>query len=186
MDNKRLQAGRPYKRRSRLHNQPDRSRPQTVKQKGGESPSLPLLRKGGTMKAYKVTFSEMKEAINMLNAKYENNIQFNRFEHMGDYFIFTLRVKDTKKAGHRLGFPHPETGKQKRLSSACWHVHGDFFDCLLSLNKEAVIKSTMKGQPLVITAEGGNWQDANIGSIMQPLYYSEACECDSLNPQLTP
>ena len=60
------------------------------------------------------------------------------------------------------------------MSSACWHVHGNFFDCLFKINKEAVIVSMSKK----ITEFEGNWEDSNIGSQMFPHYHSEACECN--------
>ena len=126
------------------------------------------------------SYNELQKALELTNKLYDNNITWNNFRqenNKGTRFRVTLKCKDSKKAGHRLGFPYSRTSgeeKQRRLISACWHVHGDFFDALLDLNPEIEIQvATHK-----INKDGGNWQDRNIGSMMRPLYYSEACECE--------
>lgn len=63
--------------------------------------------------------------------------------------------------------------KRRRIASACWHVHGHFFDALYGVNKKAVIVS--RGNK--ITNDYGNWEDTNIGSQMYPYYFSDACNC---------
>ncbi len=116
----------------------------------------------------------MNRALAIVNQKYNGNIEFNRFSHEGNGFRFTLRVINSRLPGARLGF----TGKH--LINACWHVHGNFFDALLNIYGHAKIKTAKR--TIEKTAEGqiiGNWEDWNIGSIMEPLYYSEACNCGS-------
>jgi len=122
------------------------------------------------MIARRVSYNDLMNALKEVNKKYDNNIIWNREPEQinNNAFRFTLKVKDSKKPGHRLGF----TGR--RLINACWHVHGDFFDALLKINQDANITAGT----LHINKDGGNWQDRNIGSQMQPLYYSEACECN--------
>ena len=61
----------------------------------------------------------------------------------------------------------------RMTGSACWHVHGKFFDCLFKLRKDIFI--TSRGSRTDIN--GGNWQDYNIGSQIHPLMASEACAC---------
>ncbi len=118
---------------------------------------------------------EMEKALESTSAQFENNVIFNRFEQKGKQFAFTLKVKDSKKAGHRLHLSYGMDGlrSQKRSPSACWHVHGTFFDELFKINKNAVIMSRGKK----ISIDGGNWEDSNIGSMMFPVYFSESCEC---------
>jgi len=130
------------------------------------------------MEIVNVTEKDLKEALARINKKYENNIAFANFQQIGkNRYNVTLRVKDSKKAGHRIAYWAYVNGKVRRLPYACWHVHGDFFDTLLDINSNAVIyalnrKIYKKGDEVI-----GNWEDWNIGSIMYPLYYSEACEC---------
>lgn len=114
---------------------------------------------------------ELTKALEIINQKYNNNVIFNREpENISSNSVrFTLKVKNSSEIGARRGF----IPRGRKMTSACWHVHGDFFEALLSINPKAVIKAG----PKTIDINGGNWQDWNIGSIMQPMYYSEACEC---------
>ena len=94
------------------------------------------------MIARECTVKDLRAALVSGNKKYKRNVEFNRApEAQGKGYRFTLRVKDSKKPGHRLGFENPSTGKQRRMTSACWHVHGDFFDALLDINPDAIIRT---------------------------------------------
>lgn len=136
------------------------------------------------MKVINCSVKDLIQALRDTNTSYKGNVAFNRApEARGKALICTLRVKDSKKPGHRLGFANRE-GKQRRMTSACWHVHGEFFDNLLNINPEAVVTvapnhkifatgKDKNGDAVVV----GNWEDRNIGSSFNPLYFSEACEC---------
>lgn len=115
---------------------------------------------------------DMERALSGVNKKYKGNVEFNRFEPHGKHIAFTLRVKSSKGPGHRVGFYN-----SRRLVSACWHVHGHFFEELFKVNPEAVVISRWVENGK-ITRYGGNWQDRNIGSMMRPLMLSEACDCE--------
>lgn len=114
---------------------------------------------------------DLEQALKEINRRFDNNIDFNRFDRQG----FTLKVKDSKKAGHKLGYCTTKAGNHRRLINACWHVHGYFFDALFSIRPDAVIYSRGKR----ITKHYGNWKDSNIGSIAEPMAFSEACDCVS-------
>lgn len=125
------------------------------------------------MKIYNTTKENINLALQEVNKKFEDNIILNRFEERGikkKSYIVTLKCKSSKKAGHRIGF------YGRRFPSACWHVHGCFFEELFKLEENTEIVTAEKR----ITIMGGNWEDKNIGSVMQPLYYSEACDCGNL------
>lgn len=124
---------------------------------------------------------EIEQALNTVNAKYAGNVAFNRYPEFlgytragGEKYRLTLRVISSREPGHRRGFSYPWSEKGKRLTAACWHVHGDFFDALMSINPKVEIKTAQN----TITVAGGNWQDRNIGSQVYPLFYSEACDCE--------
>ena len=121
------------------------------------------------MKARNTNRNEMEKALAVVNKKYKGNITWKRFDD-GKTINFTLTVKSSKGPGGRIGF----TGR--RVAAACWHVHGDFFDALFGINPAAVIVSMGER----ISINGGNWQDKNIGSQIQPMYYSEACQCNRI------
>lgn len=118
----------------------------------------------------------MLETLERINKKYEGNVIWNRYEVKGSQIHFTLRVKDSKRPGHRLGYSRTSKGNRRRLTSACWHVHGDFFDALIEVNPEVVIR-TMHG---TIDKDGGNWQDKQVGSMMDPVMYSQLCDCNGI------
>ena len=119
------------------------------------------------MKAKNTSINELQKALETINKKYDGNITFKRLDN-GKTITFTLTVKSSREKGARRGH------QGQRVSAACWHAHGDFFDSLFSINPDAVIVSM---GTRTITKQDGNWQDRNIGSQMQPLYYSEACDC---------
>jgi len=124
----------------------------------------------------KATREELEQALAEINKRYEHNLTWNNFERLngnGTRFRVTLRVKDSHGKGAKLGHEDYRTGKARHTISACWHVHGNFFEALLAINPEIIIKTAGR----TVDKNGGNWQDWNIGSLMYPRYFSEACEC---------
>lgn len=147
------------------------------------------------MLAKNVTRDQMEKALEKVNEKYKGNIVFKRFDPTGRQFRFTLKVLNCRRPGGRLSvYPimarrAPEFFNREGREikdrhvgcAACWHAHGDFFDCLFSLSPEAVIVS--RGNK--IDRHSGNWNDYNIGSMISPVYASEACECNPEERGLT-
>jgi heterodisulfide reductase subunit B len=139
-----------------------------------------------------VTETEIRTAVQKVNDMYEDNIhvfveRLNHYQSVGARFRVNLRVFNANKKhgtvkGRKLNQAYLMGYKCfASTGSACWHVHGFFFEKLLELNANAVIV-TKYGK---IDKNGGNWVDRNIGSIMQPLMYSEACECSEfINTEL--
>jgi len=140
------------------------------------------------------TKTEIESALAEVNKQFEDNIIFNRFDSANrkqTRWNVTLKVQDSKKAGHRRGFPRftgfntpPDWNKRRRMPYACWHVHGTFFDKLFEIAPLAAVRS---GSSLAnpnrsengwITIDGGNWQDRDIGSVMNPYWFSDACDCE--------
>ena len=120
------------------------------------------------MIARNCTEADLKKALDMVNIKYSGNVIFKRL----DFPTFTLRVQDSSGPGARLHY-QPWAGRERRGISACWHVHGDFFDCLFNINPGSYVLSSGRK----ITKDEGNWIDWNIGSIMYPFNYSQSCHC---------
>jgi hypothetical protein len=119
------------------------------------------------MQIKNVTETELDLALANTNAQFDGNVDFNRFEQKGKRFFVTLRVKNSHGKGAKIGFSGRHT------VNACWHVHGVFFEKLLEINRSAVIDTVLNR----IDKNGGNWTDKNVGSVMEPLAYSDACEC---------
>lgn len=110
----------------------------------------------------------LRDVLFTVNKAYGMNLCFKTFKRISSNRIrFTLKVWSSQGKGARRGL----TGR--RIASACWHAHGDFFDTLFNFDPGAFVIS--RGRK--VTKEAGNWEDCNIGSITAPFYYSEACEC---------
>jgi hypothetical protein len=129
------------------------------------------------MKAKNCTKDDLRNALDILNVKYEGNIKFKSMEMRGRQIQFTLTVCDSRGKGSRKSI------QGRRISAACWHAHGDFFDILIDLNPEAEIKTGMDNlNNGIINRWGGNWFDKNIGSVAFPaafpFYFSESCDCE--------
>ena len=114
------------------------------------------------------TTEQLTAALQHVNEKFEDNIVFKSGPTpKGRRMQFTLTVKDSKEAGGRRS----HTGR--RISAACWHVHGEFFEYLFDDGVSLIIAGDKR-----MRDNRDNWQDWNIGSVMYPMYYSEACECN--------
>jgi len=113
------------------------------------------------------TMNDLDAALAVVNKKYAGNIRFYEAR-PGKSINFRLKVNNSKGPGCA------RAASGKRSGSGCWHVHGDFFEALLKINPEAVIRS--KGL-LKIDRSGGNWEDWNIGSNASPLDASQGCDC---------
>ena len=85
-----------------------------------------------------------------------------------EVFKVTLTVNDSKEIGSRRSpFDY------KRISAACWHAHGVFFDSLPAGSEIRSCNNTMQS--------GDKWTDYNIGSQMRPCMASHACNCMEWN-----
>jgi hypothetical protein len=123
------------------------------------------------MIAKNVQKQELINALIEVNKLFDDNITFfgelEPKNKLNTRWSFRLKVKDSKGKGARRGF------SGRRMISACWHVHGEFFDAIFKENPNAEIVSRGKS----ITKDYGNWIDSNVGSLMDTLYFSEACDC---------
>ena len=115
------------------------------------------------MKIYRCTVRQVVDALARANALFDNNLVFNHCYGHPTYTDVTLRVIDSRGAGARRGL------SGSRLVSACWHAHGTFFDALPVPARIVTRQGT--------TYPGAPWVDASIGSMMNPLMYSDACGC---------
>ncbi len=136
------------------------------------------------MRIKNVSGEELSQALSEVNKKYDNNVIWNNYKQLSEKrFTITLRVASAKKGskGRKLnqsalmGYGHGFTAN----GSACWHVHGHFFEALLEIQPKAIIETKLNR--IYKDEYGniqGNWTDTNIGSLMNPVSYSECCECN--------
>lgn len=107
----------------------------------------------------------VKQAMANVNSEHGYKLEFNRFDITGTrkpYVNFTLKTA-SKIPGARVSW------SGRNLPCASWHAHGYLFDEIFKMEPDAVIYSG----GAKMDAERGNWQDRNIGSMMQPCYFSE-------------
>jgi hypothetical protein len=122
------------------------------------------------MYARNCTISQLEEALFRVNLLYDDQVLFNCPPTQTRQGIkFTLKVRTNRSKGHGISW------MGRKLSTACWHVHGDFFECLFAVNPDAKVYSLGK----LITKDYGNWIDFNRGNWATPRFASEMCECNN-------
>ena len=132
------------------------------------------------MRLYNVPINELRAALSSVSCLYEGNLIFNRLEQRRNHIIFTLRVLRSDSPGHRLGFSRTANGNRRRFTAACWHAHRDLLALVFKQFPMARLKSAGGNYKGAIDFQVNyDWTgDRNIGSIMDPLHYRNACECD--------
>lgn len=114
---------------------------------------------------------DLDRALELVNEHYDGNIEYKDVNELNGrkwQTNFTLKAKDSRGKGGRINHTGRRVG-----NAACWHVHGHLFTAIFSIDPMAEVMSGGRK----ITALEGNWEDRNIGSLFQPMYYSEACDC---------
>lgn len=101
-------------------------------------------------------------------------------------FKVLLKINPITKRFRRLGFPDFHTGKQRHINSVCYHGYYAFAKLLFEIDPYARIESVMTHRALGhdLANREGNWESEayqietfDIGSMMRPLMYGEACDC---------
>lgn len=125
------------------------------------------------MIARNTNINELQAALNSANRNFDGNLAFKTFAPKGRGISFTLTVKSSKGKGGRRG----HTGR--RIAAACWHGHASVLKALFGLNPAAKVISCRAVYDGQADFEGKfeATGDANIGSMMSPLAYRDACDC---------
>lgn len=106
--------------------------------------------------------SELHQALDKINEKYEGNIFFNTILNKEKRVSFTLAAVSGK-----YGSRNSASGR--KMPKASWHAHGDFFDALFEINPDCFVRSQGKK----ITKDAGNWEEIKTGSFYSPSYMSD-------------
>jgi len=126
------------------------------------------------MKLYGVTQEQLESVMAKVSKRlYKGNLEFVYLEPHKNHVQFTLRVKDSHGKGARLGM----TGRH--MVSACWHAHRDLMREIFTQypNARLVSAQAVYDGAADFTQKHLATGYKNIGSMMQPLTYEQACEC---------
>lgn len=119
------------------------------------------------MIAYNVTLGDLHGALAAVNKEKGYHLIFKRGpDAIGKRWSFTLRSYRSKISGASIS----HSGRNSVAAS--WHAHGFFFDKLIEINNNAVIKTAHAIYDINRTGRG-KWVDYNIGSMMCPMMASE-------------
>lgn len=123
------------------------------------------------MKVYGIEREQLLKALGEVSLRYDGNVIFDKYPEMfnkkPNNFTFTIRTKNSYEKGARRSW----TGR--RMPKACWYVHGELFDLLFTMGATKI--TTGFAKPML--SKSDNWQDYQIGSVMQPALMSGACDC---------
>lgn len=117
------------------------------------------------MIAYNVNLDNIGRAATVAGVAIKN------LRRQGTGFAFTLALNsETWRRRSPLG---------RRIAAVCWHGHRAFMEALFTRAPTTRLKSTMvdyNGR-LEFWARHDETGDRNIGSLMEPMAYRDACDC---------
>lgn len=104
-------------------------------------------------------------AVGSANEKFGGNVVFARSpEFDGRAVSFTLRVRDSKAPGHRLGIALTSKGNRRRIPAACYHVHLEVMRQLFSLGASRILTGMADYRSAEVL-------EHNVGSVIAPVAY---------------
>lgn len=116
------------------------------------------------MKLKGITIPQLTDCLHSVNNERGYKLIFNRHPEInGAYIHFTIRSERSKIPGARTSW------KGTNMISASWHAHGYLFDKIWDINPDATIYSGS----LKMTSKRDNWQDTRVGSIFNPVMFSQ-------------
>lgn len=119
------------------------------------------------MRTTNITADQITEALATVNKEHGYELTFNREpERKGKWLHFTIKSARSGIPGSR----YSHSGR--KLVSASWHAHGYLFEEMIRISPACIIKTGLHGS-ITVDAGGGNWQDANVGSLFAPAMLSE-------------
>src|SRR4051812_477846 len=122
------------------------------------------------MIAKNVTLENLTCAAAATGVRIENHQQLSVTRHR-----FVLRLAPShqwQRLNHTLS---------RRVAAVCWHGHRDFFRALFRCAPAAVVSTSRMGKTKYTADSFEHIFEStgyvNIGSMVQPCYYRNACEC---------
>ena len=131
------------------------------------------------MKIYNTkNITNFETILNEIKLKLNIDIDFNSISK--NCFRVKLNKKKENKNYQRTGFYNNKDGSPRKINAICWHGYRDFINELYTINENLRIVSA---QATYLNKEDflNKYPDTaynNIGSIMQPMNYADACLCE--------
>jgi hypothetical protein len=135
-----------------------------------------------------VTQTGLVNALGAVNLMYGDNIIFNRCDFIKtrrdgrEEWQVTLRVRSSQGPGHGRsaklrGWADDQQWGGRRMTTACWHVHGCFLDALAAVSRrDAEVELGLRSRRRCLIADHG-WKDAWVGNAYGGQRTSEMCDC---------
>jgi hypothetical protein len=130
----------------------------------------------------KATEAQVYAALEQANKAYAGNLVIRGGIYQGGIrsvggtgLRFSLTVKSSKGEGARLN-----TRRTGHLSAACWHAYRDFLAALFTECSEATVHTAQAhyNGAADFLDKFPDTGDTNIGSMMEPCCYIDACDCE--------
>ena len=135
------------------------------------------------MKTRNITSGQLYEALERVNKDFDENITMEVTRNYTSTGLPRHSVKLGVLSSYGAGGRY-NPNSNRHIAAACWHVFGEFLDALGEItddNALVVLRGESYNDPdRVVHPSDHGWVDYNIGSMYQPLYYSESCHCNGL------
>ena len=123
------------------------------------------------------SLEDVEASLKLTSARYyAGNLVFKRApEQRGHWVHFTLTVKSSAGPGSRRSY------SGRRISAACWHAHRDVMLALFARIPDVRLVSASAdyhGREHFLRSFEATG-DRNIGSMVQPMAYRDACDCEA-------
>jgi len=127
------------------------------------------------MKTRNISVSE--SALEVVNLKFEDNVKMDITQNWTSSGMPRHSIKVGVHSSFEPGGRYnPNSGRH--IAAACWHVFGELLDALGAICQDDALVVLFADQSrLIVHPADHGWIDRNIGSMYQPLYYSESCHC---------
>ena len=124
--------------------------------------------------------SDFVKSINQIANKLEIEIDYNSIS--GNCYRVKLIKKKENKNYQRKGFYNNKNGTPRKVNAICWHGFRDFLTELYKIYSDLRVFTAQitYNNKEDFELNYPNTANINIGSMVQPLKYKDACFCNKL------
>ena len=124
--------------------------------------------------------SDFVKSINQISNKLGMAIDYNSIS--GNCYRVKLVKKKENKNYQRKGFYNNKNGTPRKVNAICWHGYRDFLTELYKIYSDLRVFTAQitYNNKEDFELKYPNTANKNIGSMVQPLSYKDACFCNTL------